>query len=277
MNDRGNANTPLPFSRFCDVRGMFSSISGDYDRLNRILSLGLDRGWRKRLARRLHELLKRKDLSDPRVLDVCCGTGALSRLCVDAIKENAQFCGLDFSYPMMAKSKLRKAPSSDCFDFVQADALGMPFADASFDMAICAFGLRNLTNRKAGLDEMLRVLRPGGHVLLLEFSQPSQPLLHKCFEWYLSGVLSRLGNWMSQSHAYDYLSHTVQDFARPAEVAGWLRDRGFENVQWQCLTFGAVVLYEGSRRIPARETKNAMQNKVAEKNENNAKDALATV
>ena len=228
----------LPEDHARRVREMFARISPRYDLLNHLLSMNIDRRWRRAVTRKLRTILP----EDAQLLDIACGTGDLSIELFDNV--SAQVIGLDFCRPML-EIAARKA--SEIF-FVEADALRLPFADASFDALTIAFGLRNLSNVEEGLKEMRRILRPGGWAAILEFSTPVVPGFRGLFDFYLWRVLPRVGAWISGSRsAYDYLPRSVARFANQDQLAGMMRAAGFERVSFENLTGGIAALHTGQR------------------------------
>ena len=232
------------------VREMFSRIAPRYDFLNHFLSASFDRLWRAKAARRFSAVLARRDA---RVLDLCCGTGDLafafekraSRL---AGSKDSRFLGADFSLPMLGlasqKNIARRAPVR----FLAADALGLPFADGSFELVATAFGFRNLANYEGGLREMYRVLRPGGQIGILEFCEPRSGVLAALFRFYFTRILPRIGGAISGSgEAYSYLPGSVRKFPHPETLKKWLEQAGFKNVSYERWTFGAVALHRAMR------------------------------
>src|SRR4029077_3004285 len=203
------------------VREMFTQIAPRYDLLNHLLSLQLDRLWRARAARRLEFILDRPDAL---VLDLCCGTGDLALALAHAGK--ARIVGADFAHPMLIRAK-EKTPSQtppanqsavSPMSFFEADALRLPFSSASFDLVTTAFGFRNLANYEAGLREIQRVLKPGGTVAVLEFTEPPVGLWGDFYRWYFCTVLPKIGGLISgERSAYSYLPKSVARFFRPSE------------------------------------------------------------
>jgi demethylmenaquinone methyltransferase/2-methoxy-6-polyprenyl-1,4-benzoquinol methylase len=231
------------------VREMFTQIAPRYDFLNHLLSLELDRVWRARTARRLRAILQRRDA---RVLDLCCGTGDLSFAL--ARSGPAQVTGADFSHAMLlradTKSKARPqnhmGPASARVAFFEADALRLPFADASFDLVTTAFGFRNLANYEAGLREIWRVLKTGGTLAILEFTEPAPGILGDLYRWYCRTVLPKIGGLLSGNpNAYKYLPASVARFLRPEELASLMTQNGYASVSHKLWTFGSVALHTG--------------------------------
>jgi demethylmenaquinone methyltransferase / 2-methoxy-6-polyprenyl-1,4-benzoquinol methylase len=241
------AQTEADASR--QVREMFSQIAPRYDFLNHLLSLELDRVWRARTARRLRPILQR---SDARVLDLCCGTGDLSFAL--ARSGPAQVTGADFSHAMLmrADTKSKAHPQNAAgrasvrVAFFEADALRLPFADASFDLITTAFGFRNLANYEAGLREIRRVLKSGGTLAILEFTEPAPGVLGDLYRWYCRTVLPKVGGLLSGNpNAYKYLPASVARFFRPEELASLMTRVGFGSVSCELWTFGSVALHRG--------------------------------
>lgn len=221
---------------------MFARIAGRYDLLNRVLSAGIDRRWRRRAVRRAGEL------RGALVVDVCCGTGDLA-LGFEAA--GARVVGVDFTPQMLARAA-RKGGAGAGPLFVQGDALRLPLADAVADVACVAFGLRNVADRGQGLRELVRVVKPGGQVLVLEFSTPSGRLLGSAYRSYFTQVLPRVGRLISgDGDAYSYLPRTVLAWPGPAELALELRACGLEEAGFELLTGGIACLHHG-RVGPAR-------------------------
>jgi demethylmenaquinone methyltransferase / 2-methoxy-6-polyprenyl-1,4-benzoquinol methylase len=227
------------------VRDMFSQIAPRYDLLNHLLSMQLDRVWRRRVARRVWTILQR---GDARVLDLCCGTGDLAFSLRRAPGTRAQIMGADFSHAMLlrAREKSLSADSAGSLPVFEADALRMPFAGGSFDLVTTAFGFRNLANYEDGLREIFRVLRPGGTVAILEFTEPPPGLMGDLYRWYFRNVLPRIGAFLSgDQKAYSYLPASVSRFFRPAELAGLMTAVGYQAAAYKVWTFGTVALHLG--------------------------------
>ncbi len=233
------------------VREMFTQIAPRYDLLNHLLSLQLDRLWRARTAKLLRPVLNRPDAL---VLDLCCGTGDLAFALARAGK--ARILGADFAHTMLVRAKAKSATLSVSGGakaarrmlFFEADALRLPFADASFDLVTSAFGFRNLANYEGGLHEIQRVLKPGGTIAILEFSEPPQSLLGDLYRWYFTKVLPKIG-WLVSRHqsAYTYLPKSVARFFRPKELAALMTSVGYQSVEFREWTIRAVALHTGTR------------------------------
>ncbi len=229
------------------VRAMFTQIAPRYDLLNHLLSLQLDRLWRARTARRLHSILERPDAL---ALDLCCGTGDLAFAL--ARSGRARIIGADFAHTMLVRAKGKSAIQStspnqsatSAMPFFEADALRLPFASASFDLVTTAFGFRNLANYEAGLREIQRVLKPGGTIAILEFTEPPEGLWGDFYRWYFCKVLPRIGGLISgERSAYAYLPKSVARFFRPAELTALLTSVGYLSVDYRVWTLGTVALH----------------------------------
>ena len=225
------------------VREMFSGIAPRYDLLNHVLSGWLDAVWRARVARRFAAILARPDA---RVLDLCCGTGDLAFAL--ARKGSARITGADFSPAMLAIAQRKAVAAQSTIDFIEADALHLPFADATFDLVTAAFGFRNLANYGDGLNEIHRVLRPGGEVGILEFSEAEGRIFGALYRFYFKRILPRVGAAISgNATAYSYLPRSVGRFPAPAELAAQMEAAGFGEVHFARWTGGSVMLHVGRR------------------------------
>ena len=233
------------------VREMFTQIAPRYDLLNHLLSLQLDRLWRTRTARLLHSILDRPDAV---VLDLCCGTGDLAFALARAGR--ARIVGADFAHSMLVRAREKSAAlapspnqgSASPMTFLEADALRLPFAGDSFDLVTTAFGFRNLANYEAGLCEIQRVLKPGGTIAILEFTEPPDGLLGDFYRWYFCKVLPRIGGLISGDRsAYTYLPKSVARFFRPPELAALMNAVGYRSVDFRAWTFGTVALHTALR------------------------------
>lgn len=216
------------------VQDMFGRIAGRYDLLNHLLSFNLDKRWRARTVKRVESILTRRDA---RVLDLCCGTGDL----LIALKGQTVF-GSDFCHPMLLEAR-RKSSRSPLFE---ADALALPLKDNSLDLITCAFGFRNLANYEKGLNELRRVLKPGGVAAILEFSQPTNPIFGGLYRFFSMRILPRVGGMVSGSpDAYKYLPESIRKFPDAENLAAKIKAAGFERVEFERMTGGAVALHLG--------------------------------
>ena len=223
------------------VERMFSAIAPRYDFLNRLLSAGRDRAWRREAV--AATALPREGS----LLDVCTGTADMA---LEAARQfpDARIVGVDFSRPMIAlgAAKIERARLTDRVRLEVAPAEALPFPDDSFDAATVAFGLRNVPDRQRGLREMRRVLKPGGRAVILEFTTPPGALLRRVYLWYFHRVLPRIGRLVSgHPSAYSYLPASVADFPSPEGLAAWMRDAGFHDVSYRLLTGGIVAIHVG--------------------------------
>jgi demethylmenaquinone methyltransferase/2-methoxy-6-polyprenyl-1,4-benzoquinol methylase len=234
------------------VREMFNRIAPRYDFLNHLLSFSLDRLWRRKTARRFQRILRR---TDAQVLDLCCGTGdlafALNRIRMQAIRDpgahRIPIIGADFSPQMIQRAHKKAGGSKYAATFLIGDALQLPFADASFDLVTSAFGFRNLANYERGLREIARILKPGGQIGILEFSEPKGPMAG-IYRLYFRRLLPLVGTALSwSSEAYFYLPGSVAKFPSPQEIKALMHTTGFGEVNIQSWNFGSVVLHTAKR------------------------------
>jgi len=225
------------------VREMFATIAARYDLLNHLLSGNIDKRWRRLVAKTLSATLANPEA---RVLDVACGTGDLSLTLFES--GEARILGIDFCRPMLDIAAAKVSKSGFSLPFVEGDALDLPFADRSFEVATIAFGLRNLTSVEAGFKELWRVLKPGGRVAVLEFSKPRTPLLRSLFKIYFTKLLPLCGGLISGSKsAYQYLPDSVSQFPDQKELSNMMAQAGFEDVSFRNLTGGIAALHLGTR------------------------------
>lgn len=216
---------------------MFDRIARRYDTVNTVLSLGTDGGWRKRAAR---ETGLRPGGS---ALDVACGSGKLTAE-LAVLARNGRIVGLDFS-PQMLEVARRDHPG---IQFIEGDALNLPFVDGEFDASTIAFGLRNLADPIHGLSEMLRVLKPQGRAVVLEFVRPPKTLAGSAYRLYLRTLLPALGGAISgEPTAYQYLSDTVDSYRSPGELGDMAIKAGWSDVRFHSLAMGTVGVLVGRR------------------------------
>jgi demethylmenaquinone methyltransferase/2-methoxy-6-polyprenyl-1,4-benzoquinol methylase len=227
------------------VRRMFGEIAWRYDFLNYLLSLGIDRRWRRRTV----ELVRPQD--EGPILDVCTGTGDLALAYWRASGRQVRIVGADFCRSMLliAGQKCRRAGVADRVGLVEADARWLPFADGLFQIVCVAFGLRNVSDTDEGLREMVRVCRPGGRVAVLEFSTPSGGLLGAAYRWYFRCVLPRVGEALARNAqgAYNYLPTSVGEFPEGEALVARMGSAGLRSVEAHRLTFGIATLYVGEK------------------------------
>jgi demethylmenaquinone methyltransferase/2-methoxy-6-polyprenyl-1,4-benzoquinol methylase len=219
---------------------MFAGIAHRYDFLNHFLSASIDRHWRQVAVRKVRDLLGN---SRPTLcLDCCSGTGDLAVTLSRGL--DCPVIASDFCHPMLTRAleKCRQLPVCN----VEADAQNLPFSDHSFDALTIAFGLRNLENPQLGLREMRRVIRPGGALVILEFSKPIVPVMGSAFNFYFHHILPRIGALISgDRQAYQYLPNSVRQFPAQAELAGWLDTAGLTEVGYRNLSGGIAALHWG--------------------------------
>lgn len=215
-----------------DVRRMFDRISPVYDLMNRVMTAGLDRRWRRATVA---AVVRPGD----RVLDACCGTGDLA---VEASRAGARVVGLDFSGEMLARARRK----SSAVEWVEGDVLALPFEDGAFDVATVGFGIRNVADLDAGLAELARVVRPGGRLGCLEITRP-RGLLRPFFRLWFDRIVPLLGKVLPGGAAYTYLPASVRRFPGPEDLAAALERAGFGAVSWRLFGGGIVALHVGTR------------------------------
>ncbi len=222
---------------------MFDNIARRYDFLNHFLSLGIDRFWRKSLIRQA------RTYSPERILDVATGTGDLA-IALAGLK-NVRITGVDISEGMLdiGKEKVRNKNLEKIIELQKGDAEALPFSDGSFHLVTAAFGVRNFEDLSCGLKEMNRVLKPGGHVLILEFSTIRNPIWKGLFKLYFRGMLPLFGRIISRhSFAYTYLPESVGQFPYGDEFLGLLKSSGFEETRQKRLSGGIATLYSAEKK-----------------------------
>jgi len=222
---------------------MFDTIAPTYDRANHLLSFGLDRTWWFRAARALRPILRRPNAV---VLDLCCGTGDMTlALYRHRPRAGAPVLAADFSHPMLSRA-LPKFAGRNIVP-IEADALRLPLADSSVDLVTFAFGFRNLSSYPGGLNELHRVLRPGGQIAILECNQP-EGLVGSLYNLYFQRILPTIGGWISRDRsAYTYLPHSVARFPQPSKMKELILEAGFKDPTWTSYTFGTAGLYRAIR------------------------------
>jgi len=215
---------------------MFDRIAPVYDLMNRVMTAGLDQRWRRLAAR---EAVWPGD----RVLDACCGTGDLA---VEAERRGGRVVGLDFSPRMLERARLK----SGTIEWVQGDALDLPFADDEFDAATVGFGVRNLEDLGGGLRELARVLRPGGKVAVLEITRP-RGILRPFFRLWFDVLVPFAGNVLPGGKAYTYLPASVRRFPAAEDLSRLMEQAGFLDVRFRLLGGGSVALHTGTAGEPS--------------------------
>lgn len=247
-----------------DIRQMFASIAPTYDLLNRLLSLGFDRRWREQ-AVELSELPKIGQLpmvaptKDIRVLDICTGTADLAIAYSQKLGPHGRVIGSDFCWEMLAlapsKLKALKTENGSPIALVQADALRLPFPDNSFHVASVAFGIRNVSDLRDGVKEMVRVIMPGGKVVILEFGLPESRVFKRVYNFYFNQVLPRVGNFLSaigssgRTRAYSYLPASVGEFPNARGLRELMESLGLVDVRSHPLSMGIANVHIGKKPI----------------------------
>lgn len=222
---------------------MFGRIAQRYDAANRVLSAGFDLGWRRRLVKRVAAYQPRK------VLDLATGSGDVAFALARALPDVESILGMDFCAPMLIQAENKRSAVKDdrycTVKFVQGDGLALPLPDRSFDLVTISFGLRNMADRHKALQEMRRVLRPGGALMVLEFSQPAA-LYRPFYFFYLKHLLPHIGGWITgDASAYRYLNQSIETFPGRVALEEEMIAAGFSNVSSEGLTAGTVALHQG--------------------------------
>ena len=212
---------------------MFDRISPVYDFMNHAMTAGLDRRWRRLAA---DTVVRPGDA----VLDACCGTGDLA---IAAERAGGRVTGLDFSEQMLVRARGKSAS----VEWVLGDVTALPFDDASFDTVTVGFGIRNVVDLEAGLAELARVVRPGGHVACLEITRP-EGMLKPFFRLWFDGLVPLAGKVLPGGRAYSYLPASVRRFPGPSDLAAAFGRAGFDGVGWKLMGGGIVALHVGTKR-----------------------------
>lgn len=226
------------------VSGMFDQVARNYDRTNTVLSMGNDRMWRAATLRAVHPQ------PGQRILDLAAGTGASS---VALARSGAEVVAADFSPGMIAEGRRRygaEAPGGGIrnLTFVEADATALPFADEEFDAVTISFGLRNVNDPKKALGEMLRVTKPGGRLVVCEFSHPPSRSFQGLYRFYNDRVLPAVAKAVSSNaDAYDYLNESIRDWPDQRTLAAWIRESGWIGVAHRNLSMGIVALHRATK------------------------------
>lgn len=224
-----------------NIGHLFDGIAGTYDMLNHLLSLNIDKSWRKKTVK----MLTPCNL----LLDVAIGTADLS-LEIMKQKKAQEIQGLDVSKEMMrlGEEKVRKAGLEGKVKFELGSALEMPYADNSYDAVTCAYGVRNFPDADKGLEEFFRVMKPGGQLAILEFSYPTNPVIRWAYDLFFSHVLPLIGRMVSKDKgAYAYLNESVKNFMWGEEMCEHIKAAGFKDVKFRTLTFGITTIYTGKK------------------------------
>ncbi len=226
------------------VEQMFSGIANRYDLLNHVLSLGLDFGWRKQVAR------ETGIINCQNILDVCTGTGDMAIELCKFWKGKAYIEGLDFSRELIevARKKVSKSRLENKINFKEGNAETLPYIDKQFDAITITFGLRNIKNRLKALKEFYRVTRPGGYFVCLEFSQPVNPVFSKIYFFYLMNFAPLIARiFGSDPAAYKYLGNTIKDFPSPKKLSLLIESAGWKSVSYKLMSGGIVALHKAQK------------------------------
>lgn len=225
------------------VRDLFAHIAHRYDLINDLQSFGLHRLWKRKFV------LRADPVAGERAMDLCCGTGDIA---LSLARRGAQVTGVDFSSPMLevARSRAvrRAAKMASPPEFITADALSLPFGEQAFDLVTIAYGLRNLRSVDAGLEEMARVTRRGGRLLILDFAMPENPAWRGAYLWHLRRVVPWLGKVVggdAETHAY--IMDSLERYPRPPEIARRMEQCGWTSVRWWSLLGGVMTIHRGIR------------------------------
>jgi demethylmenaquinone methyltransferase/2-methoxy-6-polyprenyl-1,4-benzoquinol methylase len=223
------------------IRQMFGEIAGRYDFMNHFLSGGTDIYWRWRTVRLTGPL------ADQPILDVCTGTGDLAFAWRKAADGQTSVVATDFTHGMLKLAEKKRADRSVVF--LEADTQELPFEDDTFQVVSVAFGLRNVSSTIGGLDEMTRVCRPGGRVVVLEFSLPDNRLLSNLYQWYFRNILPKLGQLLVRNRqaAYEYLPQSVSEFPSGLQLTEIMEEAGLERTSFHKLTGGIATVYIGHK------------------------------
>ncbi len=227
-----------------DVEKIFSLIAKRYDMLNSILTLNIDRLWRRKA-------IKICDIKESqKVLDLCCGTGQMINYECKAVGKNTTVIGVDFSQEMLnvGTKRLNQSLKDYKFKLIKGSILELPFEENTFDCITIAFGLRNISNKSKALSEMYKVLKPGGKVVCLELSKPNIPILKNIYDLYFNHVLPFVGSiGTGDKKAYYYLRDSVNNFMNKKQLKQEFEKIGFKNSEYKSLTFGIASIHYGTK------------------------------
>lgn len=239
---------PPPERKASYVRKMFSRIARHYDLMNRLMTFGRDRVWRRYAVEQAIPASSHKGQAG-RILDVATGTGELA---LEVLRQHSdlQVVGLDFVPEMLAQAQQKAVDAGTAVDLLAGDALRIPFTDGTFDAIVTGFALRNVTNIPAAFSEMARVTRSGGRIACLEIAKPRLPLFCHLYAFYFFRLVPLLGGWIAgQRLAYTYLPHSLTTFLTPDEIATVMGQAGWHDVSYRRLMLGTVVLHVGVREL----------------------------
>ncbi|HEY8910478.1 MAG TPA: bifunctional demethylmenaquinone methyltransferase/2-methoxy-6-polyprenyl-1,4-benzoquinol methylase UbiE [Desulfosporosinus sp.] len=226
------------------VKETFNSIAGHYDLMNSLMSLGMDKRWRRVAVQRVEAK------PGMQILDVCCGTGQLSMELGKVVGPSGNVTGLDFSQNMLdvAKHTLTQFSNKDCIQFIQGDAMALPFSDHSFDGVTVGWGLRNLPDLRQGIREMARVVKPGGKVVSLDMAKPSLPGFKQAYWVYFEKLVPLMGTiWAKKSSAYQYLHDSAREFPSQQELVRIFAECGLSEPRYDNLAGGVVAVVSGTK------------------------------
>lgn len=227
------------------IKALFNNIAPEYDKLNHILSLDIDRIWRRRAVKHIIQVDEAQ-----KILDIACGTGDFTIAIAKKANKKTEIIGLDLSEEMMkiGRQKVEAEGFSSMVDLVEGDSEALKYNDNHFDRISVAFGVRNFENLSLGLSEMYRVLKPGGRLVILELSIPSNPILLYLYKLYFLKILPFIGGKISgDSAAYKYLPASVMNFPKPDKFKQIMADCGFSAVEYKPYTFGICSLFIGNK------------------------------
>ena len=248
---------PTVDKREARIKQMFGSIAPVYDLLNHLLSLNIDKVWRRKTTRLV------PPQGNEAILDCCTGTGDLALAYHKVTTEQTPIVAADFCHPMLVRgvAKAARRGAADRVRFLEADAQRLPFPDDTFQISTVAFGLRNVTDTNRGIAEMTRVTKPGGRVAILEFSRPRGWFFGRMYRFYFRRILPGVGQLISRSEdsAYHYLPASVLEFPDGEVLAERLRQHGLTDVCWHPFTFGIATLYIGVKQAKAASSTGATQ------------------
>ncbi|UJA21731.1 bifunctional demethylmenaquinone methyltransferase/2-methoxy-6-polyprenyl-1,4-benzoquinol methylase UbiE [Thermoleophilia bacterium SCSIO 60948] len=224
-----------------EVRSMFDRIAGVYDLMNGAMTAGLHHAWRAKAVDRAEVG------PGDSVLDVCCGTGDLAFELAERVGPSGSVIGSDFSERMLDVAREKAASRSPGVRFEWADALALPYDDASFDAVTVGFGVRNLADLGAGVAEMRRVVKPGRRVVILEITTPTRPPLSSFFSLWFDRLVPLIGTLAGDRDAYSYLPDSVRRFPPPHDLAALMSDRGLDDIRYTVLAGGIIAIHSGRR------------------------------
>jgi demethylmenaquinone methyltransferase/2-methoxy-6-polyprenyl-1,4-benzoquinol methylase len=224
-----------------EVRGMFDRIAGVYDLMNSAMTAGLHHQWRQRAVERAEVG------PGSNALDVCCGTGDLALELRRQIGPDGRVVGCDFSEPMLELARRKSGDEGLPVEFGWADALDLPYGDASFDAVTIGFGARNLADLDRGLVEMTRVLKPGGRLVILEITRPHREPLATFYSLWFDRVVPMLGTFAGDEDAYSYLPESVRSFPEPRELAARMDAAGLTGIRWLLLAGGIIAIHSAAK------------------------------